>query len=141
MANRQVRRRLSEDEMNRGIRMLAAGRSQRHGKYVYQRLSIWSCAVKICWKCTFTAVCNELLPAKPITLHHQSEWMAYGSSLLTCLYLLPKILWVRHYQSKVQLARQLKCISLTLKQYSNLAYERTKCTLTEQCFLIPKHLK
>jgi hypothetical protein len=28
MANRQVRRRLSEDEMNRGIGMLEAGRSQ-----------------------------------------------------------------------------------------------------------------
>jgi transposase len=30
MANRQVRRRLSEDEMNKGIGMLEAGGSQRH---------------------------------------------------------------------------------------------------------------
>jgi len=30
MANRQVRRRLSEYDMNRGIEMMEAGRSQRH---------------------------------------------------------------------------------------------------------------
>jgi hypothetical protein len=34
MANRQVSRRLSEDEMNRGIGMFEAGRSQRHVAYV-----------------------------------------------------------------------------------------------------------
>jgi hypothetical protein len=34
MANRQVRRRLSEDEMNRSIGMLEAGRSQRHVAHI-----------------------------------------------------------------------------------------------------------
>jgi hypothetical protein len=34
MANRQVSRRLSEDEMNRGIGMFEAGRSQRHVAHV-----------------------------------------------------------------------------------------------------------
>jgi transposase len=34
MANKQVRRRLCEDEMNRGIGMLKAGRSQRHVAHV-----------------------------------------------------------------------------------------------------------
>jgi transposase len=34
MANRQVRLRLSEDEMNRGTGILEAGRSQRHVAYV-----------------------------------------------------------------------------------------------------------
>jgi transposase len=34
LANRQVRRRLIEDEMNRGIGMLEAGRSQRHVAHV-----------------------------------------------------------------------------------------------------------
>jgi transposase len=36
MANRQVRRRLSEDEINRGIGMLEADRSHRHVAHVLE---------------------------------------------------------------------------------------------------------
>jgi hypothetical protein len=46
MANRQVRRRLSEDEMNRGIGMLEAGCSQRHIAHV---LGVSQSVVSMMW--------------------------------------------------------------------------------------------
>jgi transposase len=46
MANRQVKRRFSEDEMNRGIGKLEAGRSQRH---VAHFLGVSQSVVSIMW--------------------------------------------------------------------------------------------